>query len=67
MSFDLKAWRNSLNLTQEGAATLLGVHRVTYTRWETGAQPLPKMISMACLSFKQILKQDNQNRIEVTR
>jgi len=55
MSYDLKGWRVSLGLTQEAAAALLGVHRVTYTRWETGAQMPPKVISMACLSFKQMM------------
>jgi DNA-binding XRE family transcriptional regulator len=56
MVYDLRGWRLSLGLTQEGAANLLGVHRVTYTRWETGAQSPPKLIGMACLQFKQMLK-----------
>ena len=55
MGFDLLAWRKALGLTQQGAANLLGVHRVTYTRYETGAQELPKMLAMACLSLKQIM------------
>jgi len=55
MSYDLKGWRVSLGITQEGAAALLGVHRVTYTRWETGAQKPPKLIGMICLSFKQMM------------
>jgi DNA-binding XRE family transcriptional regulator len=61
MSYDLKGWRVGLGLTQEGAAALLGVHRVTYTRWETGAQQPPKLIGMACLSLKDLLKQVNQS------
>ena len=61
MSYDLKGWRSSLGLTQQGAAALLGVHRVTYTRWETGAQSPPKLIGMACLSLKQMMKQGNQS------
>jgi len=56
MEYDLFKWRKALGLTQEGAANLLGVHRVTYTRWETGAQSPPKLIAMACLQFKQILE-----------
>jgi DNA-binding XRE family transcriptional regulator len=56
MEYDLKGWRESLGLTQEGAAQLLGVHRVTYTRWETGAQTPPKIIGMACLSYKKMIK-----------
>ena len=56
MSYDLKGWRVGLGLTQEGAAALLGVHRVTYTRWETNAVAPPKLIGMACLSLRDILK-----------
>ena len=55
MDFNLRKWRMRLGLTQTGAATLLGVHRVTYTRWETGAQMPPKHIPMACLSLKQMM------------
>jgi DNA-binding XRE family transcriptional regulator len=55
MVYDLRGWRLSLGLTQEAAANLLGVHRVTYTRWETGAQSPPKLIAMACLQFKQMM------------
>jgi hypothetical protein len=56
MEYDLLGWRTSLGLTQQGAAALLGVHRVTYTRWETGAQTPPKIIGMACLSYKKMIK-----------
>jgi DNA-binding XRE family transcriptional regulator len=53
---DLKAWRSSLGISQEKAANLLGVHRVTYTRWETGAKPVPKLVEIACKSYLDILK-----------
>jgi DNA-binding XRE family transcriptional regulator len=56
MEYNLFQWRRALGLTQEGAARLLGVHRVTYTRWETGAQKPPNHIGMACLQFKQMMK-----------
>ena len=44
----LKKWRNSLGITQEKAAELLGVHRVTYANWELGAKLIPKAIILAC-------------------
>jgi DNA-binding XRE family transcriptional regulator len=56
LEYDLFKWRKALGLTQEGAAALLGVHRVTYTRWETGAQRPPNHIGMACLSLKQLME-----------
>jgi DNA-binding XRE family transcriptional regulator len=58
--FDLKAWRIRLGLTQESAAELLGVHRVTIARWESGACAMPKLIGMACLNYEQML---NKNRV----
>jgi transcriptional regulator with XRE-family HTH domain len=57
MSFDLKSWRLRLGLTQESAADLLGVHRVTVARWESGACAMPKLIGMACLNYESMLKQ----------
>jgi transcriptional regulator with XRE-family HTH domain len=57
MSFDLKSWRIRLGLTQESAADLLGVHRVTVARWESGVCAMPKLIGMACLNYESMLKQ----------
>lgn len=53
MTFNIKNWRSRLNLTQEKAAELLGVHRVTYTNWETGANPIDKSTKLAA-SFCEI-------------
>lgn len=56
--FDLKGWRERLGLTQEAAAELLGVHRVTVARWESGAYKMPHLIGMACLNY-ELLKNQN--------
>jgi DNA-binding XRE family transcriptional regulator len=56
MEYSLIKWRVGLGLTQTSAARLLGVHRVTYTRWETGAQKPPNYVGMACLSLKQMME-----------
>lgn len=50
--FDLKGWRERLGLTQEKAGELLGVHRVTIARWESGVCKMPHLISMACLNYE---------------
>lgn len=47
MTFNIKQWRSRLNITQEEAAKLLGVHRVTYTIWETGVSPINKSAKLA--------------------
>jgi transcriptional regulator with XRE-family HTH domain len=43
----LRSWRESLGLTQERAAELLGVHRISYINWETGNVPISKSIELA--------------------
>jgi DNA-binding XRE family transcriptional regulator len=37
--------------TQAQVAALLGVHRVTVAKWETGALPVPRMASIALASL----------------
>jgi DNA-binding XRE family transcriptional regulator len=38
----IRAARESLSLTQTQAAELIGVTRVTWTRWELGTTPMPE-------------------------
>jgi len=40
-SAELKEWRRKLGLTQEAAAKVFGVTRVTEQNWEGGATPVP--------------------------
>ncbi|MBP8282302.1 MAG: helix-turn-helix transcriptional regulator [Chromatiaceae bacterium] len=40
-TFNLKASRESINLTQQAVADKLGVSRETVNRWETGKTPMP--------------------------
>ena len=51
MTFDLKRWRSNIGVTQEKAAELLGVHRVTYTNWENGVYPVSKAVTEACANL----------------
>ena len=51
MTYDIKQWRNILGISQEKAAELLGVHRVTYNRWENGEQSPSKSVEIACESY----------------
>lgn len=39
---DIRAARESLALTQTQAAEMIGVTRVTWTRWELGTTPMPE-------------------------
>lgn len=48
MTFDIKNWRLKLGITQEKAAELLGVHRVSYINWETNKVPVSKSVELAC-------------------
>lgn len=51
MIFDLKRWRSNIGVTQEKAAELLGVHRVTYANWENGVYPVSKAVAEACANL----------------
>ena len=44
---DLREARQSLGLTQQELADRLGVSRASVNRWETGAWPVPQMVTMA--------------------
>jgi DNA-binding transcriptional regulator YiaG len=39
--------------TQAQVAAMLGVHRVTVAKWETGALPVPRMASIALASLSK--------------
>ncbi len=41
----LKAARHDLNITRGALANVLGIHYVTYVRYETGARQIPLDIS----------------------
>jgi transcriptional regulator with XRE-family HTH domain len=43
----LREIRESMALTQEGLAVLLGRDRVTITRWETGTRAIPPEVPLA--------------------
>lgn len=42
---DLRAWREAESLTQEQAAAVAGVDRVTWARWETEARDVPQWLA----------------------
>jgi len=44
---DLKAWRKRWGLSQAALAKRLGVIRLTVTRWESGARPVPSFLPLA--------------------
>ena len=48
----LKAWREQVQLTQAEAATLFGVHQVTYAKWEASLQGM----TGAALRLAQVLE-----------
>lgn len=51
MTFNIKDWRIKLGITQEKAAELLGVHRISYINWETGKVPISKSVELACYNL----------------
>ena len=51
MTFSIKDWRNKLGISQEKAAELLGVHRISYLNWETNKVPVSKTVELACYNL----------------
>ena len=47
----LKAWRKHLRLSQQAAADALGRSRAMYQRYETGQDPIPLMMELACAAI----------------
>ena len=43
----LKRWRARLHLTQEAAASKLGVSRRAFQQWESGLSKIPEYVAMA--------------------
>lgn len=48
---NFKSWRKSLNLTQEEAATRLGMARRQVQKYETGDAEIPLSIALACAAI----------------
>jgi len=55
---DLRAWQQSMQLTQAGAAAALGVHLATYRDWITGVSrttgkpvTVDRRTELACLAL----------------
>lgn len=44
---ELKQWRASAGLSQTGLARLLGVDKMTISRWERGVRDIPPFLHLA--------------------
>jgi len=44
------SWRSRLGLSQEAAADLLGVHRITIVKWEISIFKISRQTQLACLA-----------------
>ena len=45
---DMQAWRNRLGFTQKSAAERLDITERTIRNYEIGAQPIPRVVALAC-------------------
>ena len=53
---ELIKWRKKQNLRQEDLADLLGIARVSVTRWENGTRQIPSFLHWALESIARHLK-----------
>jgi len=56
----LTAFRRAFNLTQDAAASLLGVSRITWNRWENNQSPVPRSMLHTLRGLVQKLKQEQE-------
>lgn len=57
-NFELKWARENAGLTQAQAAAKIGVARLTFTRWETGATPIPRVKWLKFLAAVELAPTD---------
>lgn len=57
---DIKALRDSLGLTQEAAARLVGVSFVTWCRWEKGHHRPHRHLAKLILRLPELLEESNR-------
>ena len=54
--------REAAGLTQEALAALLGVHRVTIARWETGTRRIPEMAARLLVRIRDDKRRKGKGR-----
>ncbi len=63
-SESMRKYRLYLDYSQDEIAELLGVNRVSYSRWESGAQK-PESPKMVALSFESLLNRKATAEAEI--
>ena len=59
-SDDLKAFRESLNMSQQDVAALLGIQQPAWNRYEKGTRDVPAYIQREIEFFKALSKRSQQ-------
>ncbi|MEW6386313.1 MAG: helix-turn-helix transcriptional regulator [Thermodesulfobacteriota bacterium] len=54
---ELKSWRQGWKVTQARLAKMLGVHRVTIAKWESGARGIPPFLPLALKALEFEMKE----------
>jgi len=60
----LLAFRHHFAISQARAAGRLGVTRVTWCRWETGASPLPDWLRYALIGLGRELRKAQEEKLK---
>jgi len=53
-NIELERWRARVGISQEKAAELLGVHRVTFANWERRKYPISLAVELACQGYDSV-------------
>lgn len=63
-------FRTRRRLTQDALAEMLGVHRVTVAKWESGKHDIPKWVRLALIGAEAVLSSDepaHYSSVEVSK
>jgi DNA-binding transcriptional regulator YiaG len=58
-TLDLQSYRARLGLSQEALASLLGVHKLTISHWETGVAASPGYLPLALAAIHRAIGGSN--------
>lgn len=58
----LRDWRKKHEVSQTALAELLGVHKMTVSKWERDAQPIPGFLALALSELARQLSAEEESQ-----
>ena len=61
---ELRAWRNQQGYSQPQLALMLGVHKGSLSRWESGVHKIPYVVTLALRQLEAVAVSSDSQRTE---